>query len=320
MAKVSVVVAVYQVERYIVKCLESLAKQTFQEFEVPLIDDGCTDLSGAICDEYAKKDSRFKVFHKNNEGVSSARQFGLENANGEYIIHVDPDDWVEPTMLEELYAYAKRENADVVICDYFDEINNNTSYVKQEPNLSSKDGYFKGLLNSLYGACWNKLVRRSCFSEFEISFVKGMVLWEDKLLNLKLAEKPIKVKYLPKAFYHYVTRKNSAIRKYSKERVYSIIQYTNWLEKHAHLCSDDYLNNLKKMAKREAFGIKSINNFDFNNIYPEINDDFSFKIFDIGRTTDFYIVLALKSSLSLFRFIFFFKCFIGRKIRSLSFR
>ena len=116
---VSIIVPVYKAEAYLHRCVDSILAQTFTNWELLLIDDGSPDRSGAICDEYASKDARIRVFHKENGGVSSARQKGQDEAQGEYTIHADPDDWVEPTMLEELYKKAKEDDADMVICDYY---------------------------------------------------------------------------------------------------------------------------------------------------------------------------------------------------------
>ena len=245
MIKISVVVAVYQVEKYIRQCLDSLQNQTMHDFEVLLIDDGSTDGSGLICDDYAKKDNRFRVFHKKNEGVASARQLGLEKSLGEYIIHVDPDDWVESSMLEELYNFAKKENADLVICDYFFDSKNKSVYKKQEPDLSTEYSYFRDLVYNLYGSCWNKLVRKVCFDQYGISFHKDMVLWEDKLINMMLAERRIKVAYSPKAYYHYIARKNSAIRQYSPQKVYSMI-YFDSKEKFENRINEGFSEKEKK--------------------------------------------------------------------------
>lgn len=99
--KISVIVPVYKAEAYLHRCVDSIIAQTFTDWELLLVDDGSPDRSGDICDEYASKDARIRVFHKENGGVSSARQKGLDEAIGEYTIHADPDDWVEPTMLEE---------------------------------------------------------------------------------------------------------------------------------------------------------------------------------------------------------------------------
>ena len=114
---ISIIVAVYKAESCLRRCVDSLLAQTFQDYEILLVDDGSPDRSGEICDEYARKDNRVRVFHKENGGVASARQCGMNNARGEYVIHADPDDWVEPNMLEELYGKAKEENADMIICD-----------------------------------------------------------------------------------------------------------------------------------------------------------------------------------------------------------
>ena len=97
--KISVIVPVYNAEKYLHRCIDSILNQTFPDFELLLIDDGSKDQSGEICDEYAKKDSRVKVFHKENGGVSSARNVGIDNAVGEYICFCDSDDWVEKTWL-----------------------------------------------------------------------------------------------------------------------------------------------------------------------------------------------------------------------------
>ena len=111
----SVIVPVYRAEKWINQCVDSLLGQSYRNIEVILVDDGSPDRSGAICDEYAAADSRVKVIHQPNGGVSVARQTGIDNATGEYSIHADPDDWVEPTMIEELVAKAIEEDADMVI-------------------------------------------------------------------------------------------------------------------------------------------------------------------------------------------------------------
>ena len=104
--KISVIVPVYKAEAYLHRCVDSILAQTFQDFEVLLIDDGSPDRSGEICDEYARKDKRVRVFHKENGGVSSARNMGLDNARGEYVCFVDSDDWLD----EEMFA---------IICSFF---------------------------------------------------------------------------------------------------------------------------------------------------------------------------------------------------------
>lgn len=213
--KISVIVPVYKAEIYLHRCVDSLLAQTFQDFEILLVDDGSPDRSGEICDEYARKDKRVRVFHKGNGGVSSARQCGMDNAIGEYTIHVDSDDWVESTMLEELYKEAKEKNADMVICDFYYEFENGTKYAKQQPSLLEHKTVLRELFLRLHGSCWNKLIKRDCYRIFEIQFPLGLSFCEDLFVNMCLLSHEIKIEYLARAFYHYdlTINTNSLVRK-----------------------------------------------------------------------------------------------------------
>lgn len=170
--KVSVIVPIYKAESYLYKCIDSLLTQTLADIEILLIDDGSPDGSGMICDEYARKDSRVKVFHKSNGGVASARQCGLDHACGEYVIHADPDDWVESDMLQSLYEKAVEEDADMVICDFYYEIDETEGYVRvcQQPETLDHMTVLKNLFQQLHGSCWNKLLRRVCCSKYNVHF------------------------------------------------------------------------------------------------------------------------------------------------------
>ena len=203
MIKISVIVAVYKAEAYLHRCVDSLLAQTFTDFEILLIDDGSPDRSGEICDEYARKDSRIRTFHKPNEGVGATRQFGIDHACGEYSIHADPDDWVEPTMLEELYTNAKETDADMVICDYYVDFPHKTTYRKQEPTSLDSHQLMKDLFQRLHAALWNKLIKSTCYQTREVHFIKGINYREDLLVNMQILKQETKVAYLPRAFYHY---------------------------------------------------------------------------------------------------------------------
>ena len=203
MIKISVIVAVYKAEAYLHRCVDSLLAQTFTDFEILLIDDGSPDRSGEICDEYARKDSRIRTFHKPNEGVGATRQFGIDHACGEYSIHADPDDWVEPTMLEELYRKAKETDADMVICDYYVDFPHKTTYRKQEPTSLDSHQLMKDLFQRLHAALWNKLIKSTCYQTREVHFIKGINYREDLLVNMQILKQETKVAYLPRAFYHY---------------------------------------------------------------------------------------------------------------------
>lgn len=139
MPKVSIVVPVYKVEKYLVRCVKSLSNQTLEDIEIILVDDGSPDNCGHMCDEFEKTDSRIKVVHKKNGGLSSARNAGLEVATGETVGFVDSDDDVELTMYEELYETLINNQVDFVMSDYLRIENDNVSYIKIT-NL--REGYF----------------------------------------------------------------------------------------------------------------------------------------------------------------------------------
>ena len=215
---ISIIIPVYNVELYLSKCIDSILAQSFIDWECILVDDGSKDKSGSICDNYALKDNRIKVIHQNNSGVSVARQVGIDNVCGEYSIHIDPDDWVESNMIEELYKKAKSDDADMVICDYFKNEDGVQQYINQSPNFLEPIKIIEQMLTTnmypqLYGSCCNKLVRCSCFNSSDnlIRFEPDdLSLGEDLVFNCRLLMSTVhRVSYLNKAFYHYEVRSNS---------------------------------------------------------------------------------------------------------------
>lgn len=218
---VSVIVAVYNAEKTLPRLLDSLKAQTMPVFEILLIDDGSRDDSGAICDRYAETDSRFKVFHKPNEGIGATRQFGIEHATGEYTIHADSDDWAEPDYLEQLYNAAASTGADMVICDFWRLCFNKTAYMKQEPRSYDTDILLEDLLGRLANSPWNKLIRRSFYMERNIRYTGGLNYGEDQLFNLQMIKAGASVSYLPKALYHYDMDSNpmSAVQGFTVSKI-----------------------------------------------------------------------------------------------------
>ena len=237
MPKVSIIVPVYKAEKYLNRCLDSILAQTMPDFELLLIDDGSPDRSGDICDEYASRDSRIRVFHKENGGVASARQMGTEMASGLYSIHCDPDDWVEPNMLKELYMKAKEDDADMVICDYFYETIEGRQYYKQKPAENSNSDIIKQLIaGELHGSTCNKLVRTKLYNSYDISFPVNMTCMEDTFVICSLLMHDIKVEYIPKAYYHYDTIENQnsitshGRRQVTKVNLDCLIFFTDYFE------------------------------------------------------------------------------------------
>lgn len=205
---VSVIVPVYNAERYIGRCIESILSQSLTDLELILVDDGSKDKSGTICDEYAEKDTRIIVIHKPNEGVAATRMAGISRASGEYSIQVDSDDWVEPTMLEELYQKAKQEDADMVICDFYYDYGGRKPLKlrSQRPTSMNTMSVLAELLEyrRISPSCANKLVRHSCYHKYQIQIPADISHGEDFFVSLSLLRhEELRVAYLPKAFYHY---------------------------------------------------------------------------------------------------------------------
>lgn len=201
---ISVTVPVYNVEKYLRKCLDSLANQTLHDVEFILVDDGSTDGSGDICDEYAARDRRFKVIHQVNGGLSSARQTGLEAATGKYIIVCDSDDWTESDMYERLYTKAEETGADIVVCGYYAEYCGGRSkpiqyWFKENNGWVDNDD----LLANGAGSSWIKLIRKKFFDKTDASYEPGINLSEDALIIYKLLKGHPKICQIKANLYHY---------------------------------------------------------------------------------------------------------------------
>ncbi|MDD5862188.1 MAG: glycosyltransferase [Prevotella sp.] len=201
--KISIIVPIYRAEKTLRRCVDSLLQQDLEDFEVVLVDDGSPDRCGEICDDYAQKDRRVKVIHQENGGVAAARQAGIDAAQGEYTIHADPDDWVDPGMLSALYRKAEEENTDMVICDYWLNTYQGQKRVTQRPSSLEHFEVIRDLFGSLMGSTWNKLVRRECYERYGIRFPEGISYCEDLYVCVALLSNPLRVAYLPEAFYHY---------------------------------------------------------------------------------------------------------------------
>ncbi len=205
--KISVIVPVYNVERYLPRCIDSILAQTFTDFELLLIDDGSKDSSGEICDEYASKDSRVRVFHKENGGVSSARNVGLDNARGEWIAFCDSDDWVDANWL---FDFAKDLDCDMVVQGY-NIRTHNQEYVRicfPHSCLYKKDnlGDFFSEIYSLdnVGFVWCRLFKNKIISEKELRFNHEYVVWEDLDFIFQYIKNITTVRLQNNAHYYYI--------------------------------------------------------------------------------------------------------------------
>lgn len=204
MVKVSVVVPVYNVEKYLERCLETLVNQTLEELEIIVVNDGSTDGSHKIIERYVSKyPHKMVVLCKENSGLSDARNYGMRFCKGEYIGFIDADDYVEIEMFEKLYEKARDENCDVVICDYIKEYISTQQIVKACQHDSKKSMFIGGL-----AAAWNKIYKRELVEKAKLQFPKGLI-YEDTEFFCCLIPYVERCGYVEIPFVHYVQRRDS---------------------------------------------------------------------------------------------------------------
>lgn len=218
MPSISIIIPVYNTEQYLHRCVDSVLSQTFEDFELLLVDDGSTDKSGAICDEYAAKDSRVRVFHKENGGVGSARDLGLDNAIGDYVTFADSDDWIEKTMFEEMYGKLSADQADLVYCD----INTITDYSREvysEPEFSQdKFQMLNSFILSKVISLWRIMVSRTIFEKNNIRHPEKISFAEDYHVVIRLLFFADKICYVDKALCNYYRGNTSSITHHFSEK------------------------------------------------------------------------------------------------------
>lgn len=221
---ISIIIPVYNVGQYLDRCMHSVLNQTYQELEIILVDDGSTDSSAAKCDEYAGKDSRVKVIHKQNGGLSDARNAGLGLAAGAYIGYVDSDDWIEPDMYECMYRACVGYDAGLAVCRYFGEYTDRTESGGSGRVIPlSREELLKIYICGheeyvIYNSVWSKLFKRE--------LVEGMVFpkgrnSEDIMYTTRAFCSVERAVYLDRSFYHYVLDRDGSIMNVSRgERMF----------------------------------------------------------------------------------------------------
>lgn len=216
MPKISVIVPVYNTEKYLHRCIDSILAQTFTDFELLLIDDGSKDNSGKICDEYAVKDSRVRVFHKENGGVSSARNLGLDNALGEWVTFVDSDDWIEKNAL---VALINKCDADLIIGAIMFEQNRSIGNLAVNTIIKGKDLHINIATNinhyQLSGP-WSKLFYTPIINEHHIRFNQSLHFGEDSVFVKTYLLHAGSLRVIPDLCYHYDDIGDNIYEKYSR--------------------------------------------------------------------------------------------------------
>ncbi|MEA5027113.1 MAG: glycosyltransferase [Erysipelotrichaceae bacterium] len=225
MEKISVIVPVYNVEKYLSQCLDSLVNQTFEDLKIIVVNDGSTDGSQLIIDDYQQRyPHRILAVSKANGGLASARNYGLTFANGEYIGFIDSDDYIELTMYEKLYALAVQDHADLVVCDleYFFENEVHETFISDGLNIEWNENQQKAaMLSPLFA--WNKLYCRKLFTENNLNYPLG--LWyEDIPVSIKIFTKAVKISWVHETLVHYRQRENSIMQSVYKPQMHDIFK------------------------------------------------------------------------------------------------
>ena len=253
---ISVIVPIYNTQEYLHQCVDSIISQTYQNLEIILVDDGSSDLSGAICDEYEKKDKRIKVIHKKNGGMSEARNEGLNASNGNYIQFVDSDDFMDPTMIEVLYNNSKNYNAQISMCSHYTYIDGEAkSDCTGKFCVYSKIDALRELLmdRTIRSYAWNKLFAKSLFDE--VRFPEGRV-FEDIIAIPKLFDKANKLVLNDIPLYYYRQRNGSVLHVQTKELRLSYIDAVLEVQDYirAHVKSlDNYCDYNLALATTKTF-------------------------------------------------------------------
>ncbi len=224
---ISIIVPIYKVEKYIRQCVESIIAQTCKDIEIILVDDGSPDNCPSICDEYANKDSRVRVVHKENGGLISARKAGLEASSGEYACFVDGDDWIEPDMYEQILRTINETNADCVITQFYYEYPNNPTksdyklnrklYVREEieneifPTMLFDNQYYRF---GIYPNCWTKVFKRELLEKHLMDTDDRIRMGEDIAFTYPCLMECQTIAFVDRALYHYRINPESMTKAY----------------------------------------------------------------------------------------------------------
>lgn len=287
MDKVSIVIPVYNIDKYLNKCVDSIIQQTYSNLEIILVDDGSTDKSGTICDKFAKIDNRIRVIHKQNGGLSDARNVGIENATGKYICFIDGDDYIDSNMILEMHKLANENGCEMVVTNFVRETDDNkVTFEVLPPNLGVCDAHksMKNMLLTNLSAC-NKLFLFKLFDD--IKFPVGRT-YEDIFTIPQITLKCSKIYFDDTYYYHYMQRNNSIIHTsfninkmdyyYSVKEIFEIskkINITKEAECFCILALSNLLNDIYPFRKKYRDEYKMVYsemkklNYIKNNLIPK---------------------------------------------------
>lgn len=264
--KFSICIPVYNVEKYLYECIQSVLEQTYSNFEVILIDDGSTDMSGNICDDFALYDDRIQVYHKLNEGLLLTRRYSLKVATGEFIVFLDSDDSLDKNALETFNRYVNSYKPDCIIYGIKREMDDGSTIITTEDELvylENRDSiYEKVLMNSAYNSLCRKVIKRKLLldDQHDYNLFKRLNLGEDKLQSLEVYKKAKGILFITESLYNYRLNENSITKQISIDDykdLYKVKLETaifideqrnaingNWLVKYYVYCLNQFINDI----------------------------------------------------------------------------
>ncbi len=255
--KVSIIVPVYNVERYLGKCLDSLVNQTLKDIEIICVNDGSTDRSTAILKDYADKDKRIILINQDNAGQSAARNKGIDVAKGEFIGFVDSDDWVDKNYFESLYKQAVRVDADIAVAGVI-----RVTGPKQRKFLTFNDLFVTDNVNLKFELCdvpeksyiWNKIYKKESLTKIGLKFEEG-IIFEDCIFTPQVLYFLGKMVVVPDVYYYYFRRNNSTVKQRNKkanqDSIYAHKKANDFIQEH----NIDISSHEPKTYRFKVFGI-----------------------------------------------------------------
>ena len=295
--KVSIIVAAYNIEDYIKRCMYSIVNQTFKDIEIIVVNDGSTDNTLNIINDFAKNDARIKVINKKNGGLIEARKSGLEIASGEYILFLDGDDWLHLEAIEKLYKEAKKDNFDIVLYNFYLAYDNNKLEEKSsfEEIVKHEDDYLKLSLTGQIGAnIWAKFLKRKFLIDNNIEFVKNITYAEDvATTNLLFMYSP-KVSTIDENLHYYYQRENS-VTKVVDEKVFDIPKALEFIKSNLEKQGlyEKYKEEFEYLCYKHIYFYQIISSTNYIDIHRQLDKIWRSKNIDI-RNNKYFIEIKNK--------------------------
>lgn len=302
MPEISVIVPVYNVEQYLPQCLDSIINQTFKDIEIICINDGSTDNSGKILEQYAQKDDRIKIIHQENQGLSVARNNGMAQAIGEYVSFIDSDDFIHPKFIETLYQAIIQNDCDIAGCD-FQKVYNNEIPVSRSKQSKKYVPALEVLLdkrNFIHFNVWNKLYKKEAIKN--IKFVENLY-FEDWVFNLCVFAQNTSFAWVNEKLYGYRISKNSIMRsQFNEKKLYSYVRGIEIVAEYFQTKHPHEWNKVKKL--RISRTVKMMMNSALRSQNSQIINETKQALRNLyEKQTIAYRGLSLQNKIKLFKFL-----------------